>query len=311
MSVAEVLVSEPGVVAALAAGLKRASGDVVAFTDDDAEPRPDWLERIAAHFAADSEIGAVGGRDLLPGFDEHVDGDGPDVGRVRWWGRTVGNHHLGGRVQLVHYLKGVNMACRRAPLLSIDTALRGKGAQVAWDMDSSLAFTRAAWRVVYDPTIVVDHFPAERFDEDRRGRPTPGAIRDAAHNEMYVLLKRLAFWQKPIALVYGLAVGNRGAPGLALFVERIVREERRGDVLARSAAGLLGRLLAIATLVRMRTAARRSSSPPPEVIASAAVSSWPEHSSLMSTATESTQQSSFSSQEASRQRWRNSKRSRS
>src|SRR5690242_18345510 len=36
--------SESGVIAAMNAALARVRGDIVALTDDDAEPRPDWLE---------------------------------------------------------------------------------------------------------------------------------------------------------------------------------------------------------------------------------------------------------------------------
>ncbi|RAG65491.1 hypothetical protein DN536_36710, partial [Burkholderia multivorans] len=27
---------------------------------------------------------------------------------------------------------------------------------------------RAGWKLMYDPAIAVDHYPAERFDDDRR-----------------------------------------------------------------------------------------------------------------------------------------------
>ena len=40
------LVSRPGQMAAMNAGLEAATGEVVCFTDDDAEPFADWVERI-------------------------------------------------------------------------------------------------------------------------------------------------------------------------------------------------------------------------------------------------------------------------
>src|SRR5215216_1661030 len=39
-------VAAPGVVAAMNAGLTASAGTIVAMTDDDAAPRPDWLRRI-------------------------------------------------------------------------------------------------------------------------------------------------------------------------------------------------------------------------------------------------------------------------
>ncbi|MBL8673924.1 MAG: glycosyltransferase family 2 protein, partial [Rhodospirillales bacterium] len=59
------VVGEPGVVAALNVGLENAVGDIVAMTDDDAAPHPDWLERLAAAFADDARTGGVGGRDRI------------------------------------------------------------------------------------------------------------------------------------------------------------------------------------------------------------------------------------------------------
>lgn len=54
-----VLVATPGVVAAMSAGVARSSGEVIAFTDDDAVPRPDWLEGILEHLS-NAAVGAVG-----------------------------------------------------------------------------------------------------------------------------------------------------------------------------------------------------------------------------------------------------------
>ena len=86
-------VSQPGVVAALNQGLEAASGEAVAFTDDDTVPRRDWLARIERHLAADQRLGGLGGRDWLhpPSGEE----DSKTVGKLRWYGRMVGNHHRG------------------------------------------------------------------------------------------------------------------------------------------------------------------------------------------------------------------------
>src|SRR3981081_2521472 len=42
------------------------AGSVIAFTDDDCEPRPDWLATFAQAFLADSRLGLVGGAVLSP-----------------------------------------------------------------------------------------------------------------------------------------------------------------------------------------------------------------------------------------------------
>src|SRR5256885_5258687 len=59
-----VSVSQSGVLAAMRAGVGRATGDIIAFIDDDAVPRPDWLDKIHG-LLLDRSVGAVGGRDVL------------------------------------------------------------------------------------------------------------------------------------------------------------------------------------------------------------------------------------------------------
>ena len=57
---------ERGLSRARNAGLQMALGDVVAFTDDDCEPAPDWLDVIADALLHDPEVGLVAGAVLAP-----------------------------------------------------------------------------------------------------------------------------------------------------------------------------------------------------------------------------------------------------
>jgi glycosyltransferase involved in cell wall biosynthesis len=50
------IVSVPGVIAAMNLGFETAQGDIISVTDDDAAPHTDWLERIEAHFVADTWV---------------------------------------------------------------------------------------------------------------------------------------------------------------------------------------------------------------------------------------------------------------
>src|SRR5687768_14537941 len=104
-------VTHPGLLAALNRGLDAVSGDTVAFTDDDTVPHQDWLVRIERHFADESHLGGLGGRDILhPASSQAAQSR---VGVVRWYGRLVGNHHLGiGGPRRVDLLKGANMSFR-------------------------------------------------------------------------------------------------------------------------------------------------------------------------------------------------------
>jgi hypothetical protein len=94
---------------AVSAGLAAARGEIVAVTDDDAVPRPDWLAGIVERLEADPGLGGVGGRDWIHRGGEVWEGERTQVGMVRWYGRVVGDHHLGvGGARDVHLLKGVN-----------------------------------------------------------------------------------------------------------------------------------------------------------------------------------------------------------
>jgi cellulose synthase/poly-beta-1,6-N-acetylglucosamine synthase-like glycosyltransferase len=53
--------SLPGLSRARNAGVRSAETEIVAFTDDDCRPDPDWLERVRAHFA-DPNVAFVTGR---------------------------------------------------------------------------------------------------------------------------------------------------------------------------------------------------------------------------------------------------------
>lgn len=211
-----VTVQEPGQVAALNRGCSEARGEIIALTDDDARPRPEWLAGIAARFATDARIGAVGGRDVVHLQSGIDDGKVAMVGRVRWWGRRIGNHHYNSVLQDVDFLKGANMAFRAVARQPFDERLWGTGAQVCNDLEATWSVKRRGWRVVYDPAIVVDHFPASRHDEDGRGRRSPSAEQAEQHNELYALMRHAPAWQQAVLFAYRLLVGSRQAPGLGL-----------------------------------------------------------------------------------------------
>ncbi|MDQ1910405.1 glycosyltransferase [Paenibacillus sp. GD4] len=222
-----VIVDVPGQVAALNAGAKASSGEVLAITDDDTAPRADWLRRIEEHFLADPRLGGLGGRDWVHQSGRTETGSRQVVGKIQWFGRVIGNHHLGaGSAREVDLLKGANMTYRRSAIrqLQFDSLLKGSGAQVYNDMDFSMAVKKAGWRLVYDPQVAIDHYPAQRFDEDLRNSFNPLAGSNAVHNETYVLLKHLAAWQRLIFLLWAVCIGSSSSPGWLQWVRLVLKE---------------------------------------------------------------------------------------
>ena len=233
--------AEPGVIAAMNAALAECRGDIIALTDDDTEPHADWIERISMGFD-DAQIGGVGGRD----WQTKERTDRSDVGRVQWFGRVIGNHHLGaGPARAVDVLKGAN-AAYRAPLLravGFDTRLLGTGAQMFWELALCLPLRRAGWTLVFDPKIAVDHHIAPRHGDDQRHRGLFAFApqRDAVHNETLVLLEYQHGFSRLAFVAWAWLVGTRTEPGLAQLPRLLLLGDR--TAIARWRATLAGRML--------------------------------------------------------------------
>jgi glycosyltransferase involved in cell wall biosynthesis len=249
----------PGQVAALNAGLAVAIGEIIAITDDDAAPHPDWLERIESHFLADDRLGGMGGRDWVyhPGCQEPEKAPADrfvTVGKLQWFGRAIGNHHLGsGQPQEVDILKGANMSYRKTAIIDLwfNDKLKGTGAQVCNDMGFSLSVKSRGWKLLYDPTIAVDHFPAQRFDEDQRLAFNPIAQQNMAYNETLVVLAHLPVFRKVVYLFWALLVGTRGIPGIVQILRFLPTQKQLS--IQRGIASFRGRIVGINTcFVRLR-----------------------------------------------------------
>lgn len=216
-----------GVVAALNGGLDEALGEIIAITDDDAAPHADWLANIEAHFLSDSLVGGVGGRDWVYHGRQLEEGDREVVGQVQWFGRVIAEHHLGiGKAREVDLLKGVNMSFRRSAIanLRFDRRLNGTGAQPHNELAFCLPLRRAGWKLIYDPKVGVDHFPAQRFDEDQRDTFNPIAFGNWVRNETLILLEHLSPVQRIVFLVWAILVGTREAPGFVQWLRFLPSE---------------------------------------------------------------------------------------
>lgn len=246
--VAMVNVDEPGVLAAMNLAVAASSGDVIAFIDDDAVARPEWLAGLLEQLG-DSGVGGVGGRDVVHSDPDPERATADRVGLISPWGKLIGDHHRGrGPARDVDVLKAVNMAFRREAL-ALPRRLRGRGAQVHFEVATGLWARQRGWRLVYDPAIVVDHYPGPRFDPDRRERPDPSAARDAAYNLVTCLVGLSPRLGRRRAL-FGLLVGDAMTPGLARAAVALAHRDR--SVLARLGPSLRGQLEALRDHVRGR-----------------------------------------------------------
>ena len=213
-------VTKPGVIAAMNQGLKVATGDIICFTDDDATPYPDWSAKIETHFLENPQVAGVGGRDRVYHGTELESGEQERVGKLLWFGKVIGNHHLGvGTAREVDILKGVNMSYRRTVIANsqFDERLKGSGAQVHFEIGFCLNLKKGGWKLIYDPDILVNHYVAQRFDEDQRNQFNFLAFTNAVHNETLALLDNLSTPRQVIFLLWSILIGTKKSFGLLQF----------------------------------------------------------------------------------------------
>lgn len=137
--------ASPGLSIARNVGVQATSEPVVAFTDDDVTPPPDWLERIAATFV-DPEVGMVLGR--------AVDSHGAEQPGSR---QTVHRHPI----QPFGIGSGMNMAVRRQALVDAGPFDPDFGAgarfRAAEDTDMMYRVAEAGWAISCRDDITVVH----------------------------------------------------------------------------------------------------------------------------------------------------------
>ena len=141
-------------------GVAEASGEVVAFLDDDAAADIDWLARMVAHFSR-PEVGGVGGSVVPRWLGARGTGPGWFPDEFLW---VVGCSYVGLPSDLAEVRNpiGASMAFRRAVLVeaggfSEEVGRVGAVPVGCEETELSLRAGALGFTVLYDPEAVVHH----------------------------------------------------------------------------------------------------------------------------------------------------------
>jgi glycosyltransferase involved in cell wall biosynthesis len=155
----------PGLSRAYNLGIDGCSGELIAFTDDDAVAPPDWLQNIATAFSHYPEVSLLYGQVLLPSElaeRENRDGVTPSLPIPRR--RQLDSDH-GFEV----FGMGANFAARRQLFVQIggfDEVLGGGGPlQSSQDFDFAYRVFKGGLSTLLEPEVIVHHYGFRPHDE--------------------------------------------------------------------------------------------------------------------------------------------------
>jgi GT2 family glycosyltransferase len=190
-------------------GAREASAEVVAYIDDDALARPDWLENLLPVFQSENVM-AAGGRTLPPDADSEIRGlcqliQGVGAGQAivldkshpKWFEIAAFGGIAGGS----------NMAFRRSafnewPGFDLRLGLPHSGCE---DLFAFLSLVKAGFQVAYLPDAVVMHPTACTVDGLKKHY-----LANAAHAISYVLFLFIHLPQHRGKLLKFVLEGMRG-----------------------------------------------------------------------------------------------------
>lgn len=186
-------------------GALAATGDILAFIDDDAYPRPVWLANAAACFSAHAEITALGGPGLTPPEDPPwAQLSGMVFASPLVSGNFRYRYFIQGPLRKVEDYPSCNLFVRKAAFEEI----RGFREDF-WPGEDTLLcadLQRAGHTLWYDPRVVVYHHRRELFGPHLRQVGRYALHRGYFARCIGVNSRRLSY-QIPSLFVLGVVIG--------------------------------------------------------------------------------------------------------
>ncbi len=135
-------------------GIEAATGDIIAFLDDDASPQPQWLAQACRHFSRD-KVGAVGGPAITPPRDPFLARLGGEVYESPLVSGTARFRYVSERLRKVDDIPSCNLLVRANVLREV-----GGFNTRYWPGEDTilcLDIVRRGHEMVYDPFAIVFH----------------------------------------------------------------------------------------------------------------------------------------------------------
>jgi glycosyltransferase involved in cell wall biosynthesis len=191
-----VIESRQGSYAARNKGISLAKGDIIAFTDSDCIPEPDWIERGVAHLLNRPDCGLVAGRIKL--FFRNPD----RLSAVEVYEKIKGFNQRN-KIERYHHGVTANIFTRRKVMDSIgyfDAAMKSGG-----DVEWSQRVYASGRDLIYAHDVCVAH-PARYSLGELYAKTTRvvGGIYDWKGDDRYSFLKIIREWVKLGGKVLGL-----------------------------------------------------------------------------------------------------------
>jgi cellulose synthase/poly-beta-1,6-N-acetylglucosamine synthase-like glycosyltransferase len=201
-------------------GIMEAHGEIIAMTDADCVPDPDWLYRIRQHFLQDAELDGVGGPVRL----KHPCNRVQSYCASKAIAGTPQAEELITRKGMRGRFSGANCAYRRQALMDVggfNQSLKAHGSDI--DLFWRLLDRKA--RLLFDPGLTVEHLG---FSEDYHAlaRKSFGYGMASAHLARLHFPQRildLSFYYKPLtATIFELLHRDRKQYPLCVFVDQFM-----------------------------------------------------------------------------------------
>jgi glucosyl-dolichyl phosphate glucuronosyltransferase len=209
-------------------GAREATGELIAYIDDDCLAEPDWLSKIVAFYNEHPEAMSTGGR-IIPKYLAPMAG---------WFGKyfwgLVGNYDLGQkifRMQGVRYPSGANMHFRKKAFEQygyFDGALGRSGKSLVAGEEKAMYLKLIAGNeaVYYLPHVIVHHHvEANKFDVNYVRRHSAGigaSERLMNKGSWWKLTKKFIEYAAKLgyAIAYGFGYLFKGQPSkMAMLVK--------------------------------------------------------------------------------------------